>query len=841
MTDDESFEGDDWDSLDVQAVDKIEHELQNNNVGLQGYSVDEYIEAHNQEPLRLQHELDRDAAQQWVYPINVSFRDYQFNIVKKALFQNVLVALPTGLGKTFIAAAVMMNYLRWFPKSYVIFMAPTKPLVTQQMEACYKITGIPRKKTAELSGQVQAGIRNQYYQERNVFFVTPQTLLNDLKHGICDRTNISCLVIDEAHRSTGNYAYVEVVRLLYFGNKNFRILALSATPGSKIDTIQSVIDSLHISCIEVRNENSIDIAQYVHKKEVDRILVDLSPDIIDLRDRFASLLEPMLLKLNQGNLYRVQNAREINSFTLVQAKQAFLATSGQNFANNQRWDILNTFDALATFAYPLNLLLNHGVRPFCEKLHEIEEECSTGRAGYKRRVLSNPEFKSLLDDTKSLLQNNDYYGHPKLEHLQEIVANHFGTENKDNEDTRIMIFVEIRSSAEEIFRILSRSYPTVRPAIFIGQSSVKKTTGMSQKSQNETVRQFHKGDVNTLIATSIGEEGLDIGEVDMIICYDASASPIRMLQRMGRTGRKRKGYIYMLLTRGKEEAKWERAKDAHRTIQDNIIHGRGLVLSDKSHRILPKEIQPLCEKKVVEIPEENAAPLVGSKDKEKQKQKTKKKFFMPENALHGFIQVSSLTKPKRSSKVEDTFEITEDEPTAEHNEKLIYYRQVPKRTIDIHKGRDFKNMNTTSRVPHSLAFKCIQSFLNNMNRYKDSSISYKWKEIFQKSLEEESTNDFSHKKPKISNLNLKKHFDATLARDSRILSKGRLEHRKLYHSKNGVDASNLEENIEKDLPSLNLTSSQNHTNTDTNSSYADRQRRLQQLVERRKRSKGMWV
>ncbi|EPX74853.1 ATP-dependent DNA helicase [Schizosaccharomyces octosporus yFS286] len=840
MTDDDSFEGDEWDSLDVQAVDEIEHELQNNTVGLQGYSVDEYIEAHNQEPLRLQHELDRDAANQWIYPINVSFRDYQFNIVKKALFQNVLVALPTGLGKTFIAATVMMNYFRWFPKSYVIFMAPTKPLVTQQMEACYNITGIPRNKTAELSGQVQVGIRNQYYQERNVFFVTPQTLLNDIKHGICDRTKVSCLVIDEAHRSTGNYAYVEVVRLLYFGNKNFRVLALSATPGSKIDAIQNVIDSLHISCIEIRNENSIDIAQYVHKKEVDRILVDLSPDIMDLRDRFAALLEPMLLKLNQGNLYRVQNAREINSFTLVQAKQAFIATSGQNFANNQRWDILNTFDALATFAYPLNLLLNHGVRPFCEKLQEIEEECSTGRAGYKRRILANPEFKSLLHDTKVLLDNNDFYGHPKLEHLQEIVANHFGVENKDNENTRIMIFVEIRSSAEEIFRILSRSYPTVRPAIFIGQSSIRKTTGMSQKSQNETVRQFQKGDINTLIATSIGEEGLDIGEVDMIICYDASASPIRMLQRMGRTGRKRKGYIYMLLTRGKEEAKWERAKDAHKTIQDNIIQGRGLALSDKSHRILPKEIQPMCEKKIVEIPKENSVPIVASKDK--QKQKTKKKFFMPENALHGFIQVSSLTKPKRSATVEDTFEITEDEPTPEHNEQLIYYRRVPKRMIDIHKGRDFKNMNTTSRVPHSLAFKCIQSFLHNMSRYKDNTIIYKWREVYQEILREESLNDSVHKKPRISNL--QKHFDATLARDSRILSKGRLEHRKhrkLYPSNNGADALNGEENIDRDLPSLNFTTSQNRSNTDINSSYIDRQHRLQQLVERRKRSKGMWV
>ena len=31
------------------------------------------------------------------------------------------------------------------------------------------------------------------------------------------------------------------------------------------------------------------------------------------------------------------------------------------------------------------------------------------------------------------------------------------------------------------------------------------------------------------MATSVGEEGLDIGEVDIIVCYDAPKSPIRMV------------------------------------------------------------------------------------------------------------------------------------------------------------------------------------------------------------------------------------------------------------------------------------------------------------------------
>jgi len=69
----------------------------------------------------------------------------------------------------------------------------------------------------------------------------------------------------------------------------------------------------------------------------------------------------------------------------------------------------------------------------------------------------------------------------------------------------------------------------------------------------QVMREFREGGYNTLVSTCIGEEGLDIGDVDLIVCFDAHKSPIRLVQRMGRTGRKRQGRIVMLVTQGKEE------------------------------------------------------------------------------------------------------------------------------------------------------------------------------------------------------------------------------------------------------------------------------------------------
>ena len=92
----------------------------------------------------------------WIYPSNLPERAYQLSIIERALFANTLVVLPTGLGKTFIAAVVMFNLYRWYPTGKLIFMAPTKPLVNQQLDACQHIMGFdPADLSPAMTGRVQ--------------------------------------------------------------------------------------------------------------------------------------------------------------------------------------------------------------------------------------------------------------------------------------------------------------------------------------------------------------------------------------------------------------------------------------------------------------------------------------------------------------------------------------------------------------------------------------------------------------------------------------------------------------------------------------------------------------
>lgn len=110
-------------------------------------------------------------AKHWLYPLNKPKRDYQFNIVKNSLFENTIISVPTGLGKTFIAGVIMLNCklpndgiahtpihriqdYRWFPDGKVVFVAPTKPLVAQQIEASHQSCGIPGGDAAEMTGEI---------------------------------------------------------------------------------------------------------------------------------------------------------------------------------------------------------------------------------------------------------------------------------------------------------------------------------------------------------------------------------------------------------------------------------------------------------------------------------------------------------------------------------------------------------------------------------------------------------------------------------------------------------------------------------------------------------------
>jgi len=594
------------------------------------------------------HAINAKAMEKWIFPLNVGNpRDYQYNIVHKALFNNILVALPTGLGKTFIAAAVMMNWYNWTKDAQMVFMAPTKPLVAQQIDACFKIAGIPRSQTTLMTGEIPPHIRADEWRDKRAFFMTPQTFHNDLTSGIADPKRIVLLVIDEAHKATRNYAYSQVVQFLRRFNNSYRILALTATPGSKVETVQNVIDALDIAKVEIRTEDSLDIRPFVNDRNTELQLFDFSDEINMCIELFSKAVKPVMDKLCSQNAFWGKDPASITLYGLMQARKAWFGSDAGKKANQGVKGMIHAcFTPLMSLAHNLELLKFHGIGPFYAKMKGFQDEASSG-GKYAKMIVEHDSFRTLMDRVRTWINRDDFVGHPKLEYLKSVVLNHFmdageglGRANgRPPSDTRIMIFSHYRDSAEEICRVLNRHGPMVRAHVFVGQSDTKVSEGMDQKKQTEIIKQFKDGKYNTLVATSIGEEGLDIGEVDLIVCYDCSKSPIRMLQRMGRTGRKRAGNIVMLLMKPKEERDYYAAKDNYRKMQELIESGAEFTFrEDHSPRIVPKSIVPTVSMEHVEIPFENTQPgsVEPRKTRAKPRKKPAKRFNMPDGVDTGF-------------------------------------------------------------------------------------------------------------------------------------------------------------------------------------------------------------
>ncbi|XP_011638358.1 LOW QUALITY PROTEIN: ATP-dependent DNA helicase MPH1 [Pogonomyrmex barbatus] len=580
--------------------------------------------------------FDLSTGNTWIYPENYPIRQYQYNIVKSALFHNTLVCLPTGLGKTFIAAVVMYNFWRWYPFGKIIFLAPTKPLVAQQINACYEVMGIQNIDMIELTGAVNQKNRKIAWIKKRIIFATPQVFHNDLEKLIVPSHLIKCVVIDEAHKALGKHSYSECIKILSTQNQYFRILALSATPGNKIDNVHEVIQNLHISHLELREENSIDIMPYINKRKVDIILVPLSDELAAFKERYIIIMDRHVRFLMQYNVLRGHTAN-ISKGRIFHLMREFKTKTDKSGNYGQ---IMKTLTILFTMYHAYELMIRHGLRAFC-KFYATHSD--------KFWMNSEDQLQNLLRDIEIYLgpfpevyPNGDVseiptdiiFGHNKFHKLKELLEHHFNSNNDDRKDTRAIVFVEYRDIVNEVYILLMQSKPIIRPQMFVGQA------GQKQKQQIKALEDFRNNRVNVLISTSIGEEGLDVGEVDLIICFDVSQhSPIRLVQRMGRTGRKRDGHIIVLVTDGKEHENLKSTLSRRDSLNNKILNTSNIFSSlyENDPRMIPNQFTPECHK--IHIIVSPKTPNVKNK---KKKDINKKK------------QISRMKQKENLSKKENT-------------------------------------------------------------------------------------------------------------------------------------------------------------------------------------------
>ncbi|GFX16942.1 fanconi anemia group M protein homolog [Trichonephila clavipes] len=404
----------------------------------------------------------------------------------------------------------------------------------------------------------------------------------------------------------------------------------------------------------MRTEDSDDVKQYTHMRDIEKIVVPLGEKLLSIKSRFLDIINIYLKRLTQRRAMTTKNPGSLSKFQILRMREDFSQHPPNNIDKFSYGLIMADFSLCISLYHAYELLLLHGARPFYNfLLGIINGEKSIPHA--RSELMKNYEFEMLLKEiqenyiVENINSNQNMEaqrtgkkpGHPKLEKLLEVILKHFKNRNDAPvKDTRVMIFSQYRDSVQEITDMLNFYKPMIKPMSFIGQSTKTATNaGFSQKQQLKVIQQFRSGGYNTLVSTCVGEEGLDIGEVDLIVCYDCPKSPIRLVQRMGRTGRLRGGKIIILIAEGKEEQMYNSCESKKKSVHRSITKGFAFAqLYQNSPSLVPPGVKPTCVKTMVTV-EAKRAPL-------KFKGKYQDDGFLNEDELNEFKSRFEIPKSK---------------------------------------------------------------------------------------------------------------------------------------------------------------------------------------------------
>jgi ERCC4-related helicase len=458
-------------------------------------------------------------------------REYQRRIVERALEANTLVVLPTALGKTVIAELVAAELLHRYPGCRVLMMAPTKPLALQHRESILKHLKLEREEVATVTGEMPD--RSVIWDDPKVRVITatPQTVWNDYKRGLVRLEEFALLVFDECHRSRSRYAYTRLAGEYVRRCPYPLILALTASPGSEEEKVVEVVRNLWIEQIVWTTEEDEEVAKYIPGIKASWVRVALPEQYEAIRQVIRRMIETVLAKLRIDGL---PVPEEVNRKVLVGLMNRLKAEIEAG-AKGPNMHYMALISAALSLYHALELIESQHVYSLRKYLEEIQDS----ELRSHRMVAGMPEFRRLV-----MMANECNVDHTKVNALLTVLMAHFA----EKKDDRVLVFANIRSTAEVLVeRLKERGY---RAALFVGKAEGKGGPRMTQEEQMRVLKAFREGAYNVLVATSIGEEGLDIPECGLVVFYEPAVSGIRYIQRRGRTGRRLPGKVVILVAEG---------------------------------------------------------------------------------------------------------------------------------------------------------------------------------------------------------------------------------------------------------------------------------------------------
>lgn len=490
------------------------------------------------------------------------------DVLKKG---NTMIVAPTALGKTIVATLVAADRLEKVKNSKILVLAPSKPLAIQHESTFKEFLTVP---CSSITGAVKTDERVKRWEESQIICATPQTVESDLLKGRYSLKDVSLVVFDECHHGVGSYSYVYLASRYVKESKFNLILGLTASPGSDKEKIKEVCDNLYIQSIVVKTEEDNDVRPYFNPVAIDWVRVKMSSELEKIKTHVDKALKIRLKGLKNMGVIRTVSVNKLDILKARGRVQSAIARSVN--PKKDCFQAISILSAVINIQHSQELIETQGVVTFNKYVARLRKK----KTKAAKSLIQDPNFGKAI----YLAREAEKHGleHPKLKKVTDIIKKELGqngqtklqsdryVKDADQKSSKIMVFTQYRDSLEMIHQKLEKE--GIKSAKFFGQASRDGEKGLTQKEQKEIIKAFKIGEYDVLLSTSVAEEGIDIPAVDLVILYEPVPSEVRMIQRRGRTGRKRSGRVKVLITNGtRDEGYYWASVNKERRMKHQLI------------------------------------------------------------------------------------------------------------------------------------------------------------------------------------------------------------------------------------------------------------------------------
>lgn len=490
------------------------------------------------------------------------------DVLKKG---NTMIVAPTALGKTIVATLVAADRLEKVKNSKILVLAPSKPLAIQHESTFKEFLTVH---CSSITGAVKTDERVKRWEESQIICATPQTVESDLLKGGYSLKDVSLVVFDECHHGVGSYSYVYLASRYVKESKFNLILGLTASPGSDKEKIKEVCDNLYIQSIVVKTEEDNDVRPYFNPVAIDWVRVKMSSELEKIKTHVDKALKIRLKGLKNMGVIRTVSVNKLDILKARGRVQSAIARSVN--PKKECFQAISILSAVINIQHSQELIETQGVVTFNKYVARLRKK----KTKAAKSLIQDPNFGKAI----YLAREAEKHGleHPKLKKVTDIIKKELGqngqtklqsdryVKDADQKSSKIMVFTQYRDSLEMIHQKLEKE--GIKSAKFFGQASRDGEKGLTQKEQKEIIKAFKIGEYDVLLSTSVAEEGIDIPAVDLVILYEPVPSEVRMIQRRGRTGRKRSGRVKVLITNGtRDEGYYWASVNKERRMKHQLI------------------------------------------------------------------------------------------------------------------------------------------------------------------------------------------------------------------------------------------------------------------------------